>query len=85
MAWKRITETQLWRSIFRHRFEDTSRTRALAIVSNSILHLHPVTLPRDALRVRFTFCLGGLTFFMFLVLLGLTIIGLAKRLAKHLS
>lgn len=67
MAWKRITETQLWRSIFRHRFEDTPRNRALAVVSNSILHLHPVTLPRDALRVRFTFCLGGLTFFMFLV------------------
>ena len=67
MARKRITESQLWRSIFRHRFEDTPRNRALATVSNSLLHLHPVTLPRDALRVRYTFCLGGLTFFMFLV------------------
>lgn len=67
MSWKRLTETQLWRSIFRHRFEDTPRNRALAIVSNSVLHLHPVTLPRGAVRVRFTFCLGGLTLFMFLV------------------
>jgi quinol-cytochrome oxidoreductase complex cytochrome b subunit len=66
MAWKRITESQLWRSIFRHRFEDTPRNRALAIVSNSILHLHPVTLPRETLRLRYSFCLGGLTFFMFL-------------------
>ena len=66
MSWKRITETQLWRSVFRHRFEDTPRNRALTIVSNAFLHLHPVTLPRSAMRVRFTFCLGGLTLFMFL-------------------
>jgi quinol-cytochrome oxidoreductase complex cytochrome b subunit len=63
----RITHTQLWKSIFRHGFEDTPRNRALAVLTNSLLHLHPVALPESASRVRFTFCLGGLTFFMFLV------------------
>ncbi len=64
---KKITESQLWRSIFRHRFSDTSRNRALTILSTSFFHLHPVKAPESALRVRFTFCLGGLTFFMFLL------------------
>ncbi len=63
----KITETQLWRSVFRHRFKDTARNRSLTISSNVFLHLHPVTIPKTAGRIRFTFCLGGLTFFMFLV------------------
>ena len=62
-----ITNTQLWRSIFRHRYQDTPRNKSLAISSNVFLHLHPVNLPEKAVRFRFSFCLGGLTFFMFLV------------------
>lgn len=63
----RITESQVWKSVFRHGFEDTPRNRALAVLTNSLLHLHPVALPESVSRIRFTFCLGGLTFFMFLV------------------
>jgi len=67
MPFRKITETQLWRSIFRHQFEDTPRNRALTVLSNFFLHIHPVKLPKSSIRIRFTFCLGGLTFFMFLV------------------
>ncbi len=63
----KLTDTQIWRSIFRHRFKDTERNRSLTISSNVFLHLHPVTIPAKAARVRFTFCLGGLTFLMFIV------------------
>jgi quinol-cytochrome oxidoreductase complex cytochrome b subunit len=64
---KKITRTQIWRSIFRHSYEDTPRNRALAISANVFMHLHPVTVDRRTTRFRFTFCLGGLTFFMFIV------------------
>ncbi len=62
-----IGSTQVYRSIFRHGYADSVRNRALAVTTNVFLHLHPVTIPRHALRVRYTFCLGGLTFFLFLV------------------
>jgi quinol-cytochrome oxidoreductase complex cytochrome b subunit len=61
------TSSQLYESIFRHGYVDSVRNRALTVTSNVFLHLHPITIPRHALRVRFTFCLGGLTFFLFLV------------------
>jgi quinol-cytochrome oxidoreductase complex cytochrome b subunit len=64
----RITNSQIWKSFFRHGYPDTERNAALIVVSNVFLHLHPVRLKRHALRVTYTFCLGGLSFFMFLVL-----------------
>jgi quinol-cytochrome oxidoreductase complex cytochrome b subunit len=64
-AW--VTETQIYRSIFRHDWADSVRNRALEVTSNVFLHLHPISIPRRALKVHFTFCLGGLTFFLFLV------------------
>jgi quinol-cytochrome oxidoreductase complex cytochrome b subunit len=62
-----FTSSQLYRSVFRHDYVDSMRTRALEVTSNVFLHLHPVTIPRHAVKVTFTFCLGGLTFFLFLV------------------
>jgi quinol-cytochrome oxidoreductase complex cytochrome b subunit len=64
---KSITGSQLYRSVLRHDYVDSARNRALEVTSNVFLHLHPITIPRRALRVHFTFCLGGLTFFLFLV------------------
>ncbi len=64
----RVRDTQLWRSIARHGYPDTPRNQALVVVSNVFLHLHPVRLRRHALAIPYTFCLGGLSFFMFLVL-----------------
>ncbi|MFQ5666203.1 MAG: cytochrome b N-terminal domain-containing protein [Candidatus Binatia bacterium] len=62
-----LTSSQLYRSIFRHEYVDSVRTRALEVTSNVFLHLHPISIPRRALKVTYTFCLGGLTFFLFLV------------------
>ena len=64
---KKQRQSRLWRSIFRHKFTDTPRNRSLATTSNVFLHIHPVTVPESAIRTRFTFCLGGLTFLMFIV------------------
>jgi quinol-cytochrome oxidoreductase complex cytochrome b subunit len=65
---QQIVNTQVWRSVFRHGYPDTDINRALAVFTNVILHLHPVKVKRGALKIRYTWCLGGLTFFMFILL-----------------
>lgn len=64
---KFVTESQIWTSSFRHGYADTPRNRVLQIASNVWLHLHPVKISRHALRIKFTWCMGGITFLMFLV------------------
>lgn len=39
----------------------------MAVLSNVFLHLHPVAVRKSGLRLSFTWCMGGLTFFLFLV------------------
>ncbi len=65
---KWITEGQLWRSIFRHGYEDTSKNRIRMILTNIFLHLHPTRIPFHGIKFRHTWCMGGITFFLFLVL-----------------
>jgi len=66
--WRIVIESQLWRSLFRQPYPTTSRTRALAVMNNVFLHLHPVRVKKHAVRYTYTFCLGGISFFLFLVL-----------------
>jgi quinol-cytochrome oxidoreductase complex cytochrome b subunit len=63
-----IKESSVWRSLFRQPYPTTSRTRALAVMNNVFLHLHPVRVKKHAVRYTYTFCLGGVSFFLFLVL-----------------
>src|SRR5271165_2753507 len=63
------TKTQVYTSIFRHKHDDTPRNRALGVLSNVFLHLHPARINRDAVRYSYTWGMGGITFFVFLVLL----------------
>ena len=62
-----VRESQVWGSIFRHGVPRDRRTRAMAILSNVFLHLHPVAVRRSGIKLSFTWCMGGLTFFLFLV------------------
>ena len=64
---EKITNSDIWRSIFRHGYEDTGRRYTLQILQNVWLHLHPPRVSRHALNFRFTWCMGGITFLMFLV------------------
>jgi quinol-cytochrome oxidoreductase complex cytochrome b subunit len=57
----------IWRSIFRHDWRDTLGNRLQAILGNLWLHLHPVRVPREALRFNFTLCAGGVSFLLFLI------------------
>jgi len=64
---EKARETQIWKSIFRHGYPDTPRNRTLAVLSNFFLHLHPVKVRRSGIRLSYTWCMGGLTFFLFIV------------------
>ncbi len=63
-----VLDSQVWRSMFRHGYEDTPRNRVLMVVDNLWLHLHPTKIRRHAIRIRFTWCMGGVTFLLFLYL-----------------
>ncbi len=63
-----LTESRVWRSFFRHGLADNDLDRSLTITSNVFLHLHPVRVRRSGLRLTYTRGLGGITFFLFLVL-----------------
>jgi len=65
---KKLKQTQLWKSVFRRAHTDSPRNRAQAILVNVFMHLHPVKLPRGACKFRFTWGMGGISFFLFLVL-----------------
>ncbi len=62
---ERLRNSQLYRSIFRHAAPVDRRNRVLVMLTNLILHLHPVAIPKHALRLRYTWCMGGITFFLF--------------------
>ncbi len=58
----------MWTSIFRSGYPDTDEKRSLVIFSSFFLHLHPVKVKRNTLKATYTYGLGVITFFLFLVL-----------------
>ncbi len=61
-------KTQLYKSIFRVKHDDKPRSRALGVLSNVFLHLHPAKINRDAVAYNYTWGMGGITFYLFVVL-----------------
>ena len=62
-----IRKTRLFRSIFRHPWPETSRDRLRIVLGNVFLHLHPVRVHPRSLDMTYTFGLGGISFFLFLI------------------
>src|ERR1700694_3871372 len=60
--------TELYRSIFRVKHDETPRARSPGVLSNVFLHLHPAKVNRDAVRYNYTWGMGGITFYLFIVL-----------------
>src|SRR3954462_8477465 len=61
-----VRNSQVWNSVFRHGVPRDRRTRVMAVMSNVFLHLHPVAVRKSGIRLSFTWCMGGLPFFLFL-------------------
>lgn len=64
----KIAKSQVWKSIFRHGYPSSDRNRALIVLSNVFLHLHPVKVRASGIRLSYTWCMGGISFFLFLAL-----------------
>jgi len=65
---KEPQKTSLYKSIFRVKHDESERSRALGVLSNVFLHLHPAKINRDAVRYSYTWGMGGITFYLFIVL-----------------
>lgn len=66
--WDKLKNTTLYKSIYRNDYPDTPRNQVLVILNSVVLHLHPVKVPRRAVRMSYTWGLGGLTLWTFLIL-----------------
>src|SRR5208337_4699665 len=65
---KKPTKTQLYKSMFRVKHDESERSRALSVLTNVFFHLHPAKINRDAVRYSYTWGMGGISFYLFIVL-----------------
>ena len=71
---ERLRGSQLAESIlrpgspFKKGYSDSPRNRSYVVMNNVLYHLHPVKVKRHGVRLSYTLCLGGLSFFLFILL-----------------
>jgi quinol-cytochrome oxidoreductase complex cytochrome b subunit len=68
--WTTITRLpeNVWHSVFRNPLPSSDLGRASTSFTNFFLHIHPVKTHRHSLKATYTFGLGLIAFFLFLVL-----------------
>lgn len=66
MEWLR--RTHVWRSVFRSGYPNTDENRVLVIINSFFLHIHPVKVKTNTLRITYTWGLGLISFYLFVVL-----------------
>ena len=70
----KVRDGQVWKSIFRpgsifqKGYQDSPRNRAYVVMNSVLYHLHPVKVKRHGIKLSYTLCLGGLSFFLFIFL-----------------
>ena len=64
-----ITQNRVWRSIFRQGYPTGDENRAKVIINSWFLHIHPVKVKRHTLKISYTWGLGFISGFLFLVLI----------------
>ena len=65
---RKMADTPVVKSIFRTGVPRTRRQRMMIILNDVFLHLHPARIPVSGVKLKYTWCMGGLSFFIFLVL-----------------
>ncbi len=70
------------KSIFRHDFVDSTQNRSQRVFNNFLLHLHPVKVKKHGLKMSYTFCLGGISAALFIIL---SVTGILLMLYYHPS
>src|ERR1051326_6818465 len=67
-ALRQIDKTDVYKSVLRVKHDETPRSRALGVLSNVFLHLHPAKVNRDAVSYSYTWGMGGMTFYVYITL-----------------
>ncbi|MFQ5912460.1 MAG: cytochrome b N-terminal domain-containing protein [Nitrospinota bacterium] len=67
-AW--LTENRVWRSIFRRGYPDNDLDRAAVMFSNFFMHVLPARTHVNSLRPSYTWGLGIISFYLFIILVG---------------
>ena len=62
------TMREIGGSVVRNGWPTSVRGRSLAIMNSVFLHLHPIRTRPSAIKMTYTFGLGGISFFLFLML-----------------
>ena len=83
---QQVQGSQAWNSIFRpgsifrKGYSDSPRNRSYVIMNSVLYHLHPVKVKRHAVKVSYTLCLGGLSFFLFILLIRMCLVMMNRKL-----
>ena len=65
-----LTQTKIWQSIFRTKLPiSTNLDKSLVIFNSLTLHIHPVKVRLRAIKFSYTFYLGMISFFLFVLLI----------------
>jgi len=71
LTWPAIVEfttnSRVWKSFFRHGYPDTPRNQALVMTTNVLMHLMPVKVRVHSLKVTYTWGLGLMAFYLFVL------------------
>ena len=66
--WTALRQSQVARSVFRLGIPRDARARVAVVLSSVFLHLHPARVSAASIRLRRTYCLGGLALLAFILL-----------------
>lgn len=64
----RLTESQPWKSVFRHGYPATELDRMATMFTNFFLHLLPAKVHPNSLRLTYTWALGMVTLYLMVIL-----------------
>ncbi|MEK7220928.1 MAG: cytochrome b N-terminal domain-containing protein, partial [candidate division NC10 bacterium] len=64
----RVTESRLWKSVFRHGYPVTDLDRMATMFTNFFLHLLPAKVHPNSLRLTYTWALGMVTLYLTAIL-----------------
>ncbi|MDX2152347.1 MAG: cytochrome b N-terminal domain-containing protein [Bryobacteraceae bacterium] len=68
IGWARELPDMVWHSVFRNPLPSNDVERSATSFTNFFLHIHPVKVHRNTLRPTYTFGLGLMSFFLFVIL-----------------
>lgn len=63
-----LTDNPVWKSIFRIGYPNTMLKRMAVMRSSFVMHILPTKVGVHGLKLYYTWCMGGISFFLFLIL-----------------